>query len=140
MWNFQLHIKNTLGPAILSTIERCPRSSRRSKNVLLLWEIITFFLERLSSSQRVLYQRFHYIVYLATFEHQPSLLTDDLGIMAFLRSVPFMNLFSRVPSWGFHYITTRWETQSPAMDPLGRRHALDKGIWIFIIYRGLCLE
>ena len=53
-WNHW--IKDTLEPAILSTIERLSPSHR---SIILLWEMIIlemFFLERLSSSQRVLYR------------------------------------------------------------------------------------
>ncbi len=52
-------MKDTLGPAVVSRLS----SSRRSKNVLLLWKMIVLglyklsFLERLSSFQRVLYRR-----------------------------------------------------------------------------------
>ncbi len=58
-------------------------SSRRSRNVLLLWEMIIFgyyqlsFLERLYSTQRVLCQRFHCIS--IVWVHSPSFTGKPAG-------------------------------------------------------------
>ena len=51
-------MKDTLGPATLSIVENLV-SSRKFENALYIWDIFVSFVERLSTSWRILYPKFH---------------------------------------------------------------------------------